>query len=285
MTGAPGRFRVDVMAADDVARAIDWAAAEGWNPGLHDAHTFRAADPGGFLVGRLDGVPIASISVVRYGATFAFLGLYIVAPAHRAQGYGLRLWRAGLARAAGRNVGLDGVLAQQANYRKSGFALAYRNIRYRGPGGSATPPDPRVEPLSARAVDEVVAYDRPFFPDDRTAFLRAWLAQPQGRGLAVVERGRLAGYGVVRPCRSGWKVGPLCADAPELAAALLAGLAAYVPRDAPMFLDVPEPNAAGVALAERRGMSVAFETARMYTGRAPDLPLSRLFGVTSFELG
>lgn len=278
-------FRVDVMAEADVALAVDWAAAEGWNPGLSDAACFRAADPGGFLVGRLDGVPVATISVVRYGTSFAFLGLYIVAPAQRGKGYGLRLWRAGLARAAGRTVGLDGVLAQQANYRKSGFALAYRNIRYQGRGGSTAPPDPRVEPLSARPVDEVIAYDRPFFPDDRTAFLRAWLAQPQARALAVVDRGRLAGYGVVRPCRSGWKVGPLFADAPDLAEALAGGLAAYVPADAPLFLDVPEPNAAALALAERRGMTVAFETARMYAGRAPDLPQHRLFGVTSFELG
>jgi hypothetical protein len=40
-----------------------------------------------------------------------------------------------------------------------------------------------------------------------------------------------------------------------------------------------------LALAERHGMVVAFETARMYTGKVPDLPLRRLFGVTTFELG
>jgi len=32
-------------------------------------------------------------------------------------------------------------------------------------------------------------------------------------------------------------------------------------------------------------MVVVFETARMYTGAAPQLPLRRLFGVTTFELG
>jgi len=32
-------------------------------------------------------------------------------------------------------------------------------------------------------------------------------------------------------------------------------------------------------------MKPVFETARMYTGAAPDLPLPKLFGVTSFELG
>ena len=32
---------------------IGWAADEGWNPGLHDADSFYATDPGGFLIGRL----------------------------------------------------------------------------------------------------------------------------------------------------------------------------------------------------------------------------------------
>ena len=37
-----------------------------------------------------------------------------------------------IAHAGTRVVGLDGVVAQQQNYRKSGFALAYANIRYGG---------------------------------------------------------------------------------------------------------------------------------------------------------
>jgi hypothetical protein len=41
----------------------------------------------------------------------------------------------------------------------------------------------------------------------------------------------------------------------------------------------------GFALASRNNMTAIFETARMYAGGSPDLPLRRLFGVTSFELG
>ena len=37
------------MSESDLATAIGWAAAEGWNPGLADAGPFRAEDPGGFL--------------------------------------------------------------------------------------------------------------------------------------------------------------------------------------------------------------------------------------------
>jgi hypothetical protein len=56
------QYEIQVMNRDQLALAGDWAAAEGWNPGLHDAERFLAADPGGFLIGLLDGQPIASIS-------------------------------------------------------------------------------------------------------------------------------------------------------------------------------------------------------------------------------
>lgn len=50
-------------------------------------------------------------------------------------------------------------------------------------------------------------------------------------------------------------------------------------------MDVPEVNRAAIMLAERHGMKKVFETARMYTKQAPALPLEKIFGVTSFELG
>jgi ribosomal protein S18 acetylase RimI-like enzyme len=278
-------LRIRTLGADEVHLAIEWAAAEGWNPGVHDATCFYAADHGGFLLGSLGDEPVATISVVKYGATFGFLGLYIVSNAFRGQGYGMQIWKAGLERLAGRNVGLDGVVAQQDNYRKSGFRLAYRNIRYQGTASAPASIDARIVPLSSVPVAETIAYDRAFFPDERAAFLRCWITQPDSTALGILRGRTLAGYGVVRRGRDGYKIGPLFADDAALAEALFGALQAYMPRDAVIYLDVPEANTAAVALAERHGMVVAFETARMYTGDAPQLPLRRLFGVTTFELG
>ncbi len=128
-------YQIRLMQRHELDTVLAWAAEEGWNPGLHDAHCFYSADPEGFLIGLLDGQPIASISVVRYGADYSFLGLYIVRPEHRGHGYGLRIWNAGLAQLGARAIGLDGVVAQQYNYRRSGFELAHRNIRFQGGGG------------------------------------------------------------------------------------------------------------------------------------------------------
>lgn len=279
-------YTIRTMTRQELDIAVDWAAAEGWNPGLHDADCFYAADPNGFLVGLFDDEPVAAISAVKYGESFGFIGFYLVKPEHRGKGYGMRIWNAALAYLGGRTIGLDGVLAQQDNYRKSGFALAYRNIRYCGTGGGDVPADSGIVPLSTVPFDEICAYDQAFFPDRRTPFLRRWLAQPQSTALGILDQnGNLAGYGMVRICRSGYKIGPLFADTPQLAERLFQALKAHTPASAPIFLDVPEVNAAALDLATRHGMTPAFETARMYTGKFPVLVLERLFGVTTFELG
>jgi len=273
-----------VMRPDEISTAVDWAAGEGWNPGLADAPCFAVADPQGFLIGELDGSPAATVSCVNYGASFAFLGFYIVREDLRGRGYGLRIWNAAIAHAGGRVIGLDGVVAQQQNYRKSGFELAYANVRYGGAVAAPDRPQADVVELSEVPLATVEACDAIVFPAPRTAFLRAWINAPGHVGCARVSDGRLAGFGVIRPCRQGYKIGPLVADDRATAGVVLSALVVKV-GGGHIFLDIPGINRDAIALAEDWGLAPVFETARMYTGAIPPLQLDRLFGVTTFELG
>lgn len=277
-------LQINTATRADLDLMVDWAAREGWNPGLADADCFYAADPAGFLVGRLGGEAIACISVVKYEPAFAFLGFYIVQPERRGQGHGFALWQNGMARLAARVVGLDGVIAQQENYKKSGFVLAHRNIRFGGALGCEQPRDARIATIDAGLLDAVIAYDRSFFPAARDAFLRCWLRPERRAGRVLIEDGTVRGYGVIRPCRRGFKIGPLFADSDETADVLFRALAATA-EGAEVFLDCPEPNRSATGLAARYRLSPVFETARMYRGAAPELPLERIYGVTTFELG
>jgi hypothetical protein len=280
------------MRPDEISIAVDWAAAEGWNPGLADDACFATVDPQGFLVGEIEGETAATVSCVNYSASFAFLGFYIVRADLRGRGYGLRIWNAAIAHAGARVIGLDGVAAQQQNYRKSGFELAYANIRY---GGTiAAPEAPRAQvkaqvnaqviALNEIPLAHVEAYDATLFPAPRPAFLRAWIGAPGHVGRAVMRDGRLAGWGVIRPSRKGRKIGPLVADDRAAAEVVLSALLAGA-GSGEIFLDVPGINHDAVALAQDMGLAPVFETARMYTGAIPPLRLERIFGVTSFELG
>lgn len=278
-------FDIGVASAADVARMADWAGDEGWNPGNTDALAFHAADPGAFLIGRLDSEPVACISVTRYGPGFGFLGFYIARPAVRGKGYGIRVWDTGMARLTGRNVGLDGVVAQQHNYRKSGFRAAWNNIRHEGVPPMVAPPA-GVTLVDARTIpfDRLAAYDRRFFPEARDHFLAPWIALPERAGLVAIMDGELQGLGVIRTCRAASRIGPLYAASAEIAAALVGALAVKAGAQA-VAIDIPDRNRPAVELAERMGLKPAFETARMYTGPDPAVDYAGLFGVTSLELG
>lgn len=287
-------IEIRTMSRAELDIAIGWAADEGWNPGLTDADCFHASDPEGFLMAFKDGRPVASISVVAYGADYGFLGFYICDPEVRGQGLGYRLWQAGLGRLDGRSIGLDGVVDQQANYRKEGFVLAHRNVRYGGVVACTPPADPRLLAIGPDQVAAILAYDRPLFLAPRKAFLRCWLrAGESRRGFVLMDESGVTGYGVLRRCREGHKIGPLFADSPEDADLLFRALAAGATQDAQntgsgtaqVYLDPPEPNREAISLAERYGLQPVFETARMYRGSAPALPLQRIFGITTFELG
>ncbi|KQT65936.1 MULTISPECIES: GNAT family N-acetyltransferase [unclassified Aureimonas] len=279
-------FEIRVMTAAEVALAIDWAAAEGWNPGLSDADLFHRADPEGFFVALEAGEPVGAVSLVRPTADFAFLGLYMVRPDRRGQGIGSRLWNAALEARAARTVGLDGVVERQADYRRSGFALVHRNIRYSGIASVLDGPVAgvrTVEPGDMAALDRI---DTACFGAARPAFLRSWLTAPGHVALlSEGEDGQPTGFGVLRPCRTGFKIAPLFAETPEAAGRLLAALVAKAGIGEVVMIDLPEPNVAARALAEAAGLSPVFETARMYRGPAPALPLDWIFGLTSFELG
>jgi Acetyltransferase (GNAT) domain/Acetyltransferase (GNAT) family len=223
-----------------------------------------------------------SISAANYDEQFAFLGFYIVRPDLRGKGFGLRIWQAAIAHAGARAIGLDGVVAQQANYRKSGFDLAYNNIRF---GGEVAGFGPSCEtvPLSELPLEWIERDDASVFPASRRSFLRAWVAAPGHLGRALLRNGTLVGWGVIRPCRHGRKIGPLVADDRSAAEVIFAALVG--PQGGEVFLDVPEPNHNAIGLARAYGLAPVFETARMYSGPIRPLALERLFGVTTFELG
>ncbi|MER7314571.1 MULTISPECIES: GNAT family N-acetyltransferase [Streptomyces] len=279
-------FEITTASADDITMLGDWAHDEGWNPGLDDGHAFFGADPHGFLIGRLDGEPVTSVSVVRYGGSFGFLGFYLTRPSLRGRGYGLRTWQAGTARLAGRVVGLDGVPAQQDNYRRSGFRRAWGNARYEGVVPAGITPPAGVTLTDARALPFVrlAAYDRRFFPEPRDSFLAPWITAPRRTALAALQDGEVAGFAVLRACREASRIGPVHADSPEVAATLVSALASKTP-DVPVAIDVPDVNPAAVRLAEQLGLTPSFDTARMYTGPVPEFDRAGVFGITSLELG
>lgn len=267
---------------------VSWAEAEGWNPGPNDAAVYWATDPDGYYGYFHDGELIAGGSVVAYGDEFGFMGFFIVKPEHRALGIGRKLWyqRRDMLKSRlrkGATIGMDGVVDMQPFYNKGGFEIAYKDYRYERAGESFTVHD-CIAQIEENDTSELLEYDKKCFGFARPQFIIPWLKMPDNRTFKYVENGELRGFAIVRKANSGYKVCPLFADTELIAEELYKACLNSVAGD-PLYLDVPTTNEAAMRLAKKYNATYVFECARMYLGAPPNTDISKVFGITTFELG
>lgn len=284
----PAGYSLGAMTLEEAHQLGDWAAAEGWNPGLHDIRIAWACDPDAFVALREEARLAGGGTIFRHSPAFGFMGLFIMREDLRRRGLGTVLWQWRRDQLRGRlapgaTIGMDGVLEMVPFYARGGFEFAHRSTRFQGaaPNGHRDRDAVALETLDWRTVLE---FDRRHFPATRERFLRQWLLQPGAKGEALVSDGQVRALGLARPCRQGHKLGPVFAETPLLAERLLGSLAVGL-DGGQIQLDVPDTNAAGITLARQFGLAPVFACARLYLGPPPDMASARIFGLTSFEFG
>ena len=269
------------MSLEELRTVLDWAADEGWNPGLDDAEAFHAADPEGFFIALDGGAPVAAISVVNHSDVFAFLGLYLCRPDYRGRGIGFRLWQTAIAHAGDRTIGLDGVPDQQENYARSGFVHAGGTTRYSGRVSG------QVERMMRGAKrDEIpglVSLEAAASGHQKPAYLTPWFKGGDTRATYVLgDKNLTRGFATIRRCRAGAKIGPLISDDPDIAERMIRHLAAEFCPD--IMIDIPSSSASLDSLCQSLGLEPGFQTARMYRGTMLQ-PGSPVYAVATLELG
>jgi ribosomal-protein-alanine N-acetyltransferase len=281
----------------DIPTVAGWARREGFAPGAGDVAIYRQTDRQGLWVGWLGDEAVGCIAGVRYNASYGFIGLFLVVPDQRGRGYGVQLWKQALAHLANVPcVGLEAAPDRIDDYAGWGFAPASPTTRWQrlGAGDHLAPQAAAPEApwclLEGGAIpaDAVQRFDAEREPSPRPHFLRQWLRHPAGTVLALVDRaGACHGFGRVRPCLladgDGWRVGPLVADSPAAARALLEGLLQRHPGT--VLIDAPGANAAAAPLLASLGFTPASRTLRMYRGVPPAVSLADVYGLACLELG
>ncbi len=278
-------FSIRRMNRNELDIAMDWATFEGWNPGKHDAECFYEADPNGFFMGLLDGEPVAMVSAVPYGETYGFMGFYIVKPQYRNTGFGMKMWDSGMKYLGARTIGLDSVRPDLVSLQKPEFTPSWLNFRFKWIKNRQFRRDSSIVNLVETPLGQLAEYDQTVFGFAREDFLKSWINRPGTTALGMMLNGEFAGYGVIRECREGYKIGPLFAENKTVAKSIFDALTRDVQTGAPIFLDAPQVNTEAVSIADELDMLEVFRTTRMYNGLAPNLPLEKWFGLTSFELG
>lgn len=265
----------------EISDILDWAAAEGWNPGLDDAAPFFDADPAGFFVAVDGEQPVAAISVVNHSDEYAFLGLYIVLPQMRGKGIGHSLWKHAIEHAGARTIGLDGVPEQQGNYASSGFEHAGGTTRYTG--SIFANKSHAVRSVVSREISSLIDWEAEVSGAKKTRYLSGWFS-PSPRRVTLVDEGLegISGFCTVRRCKAGAKIGPLVADNPDSAERLIKHAATVFGAD--ITIDVPDTSDVLSGLCQGFGLEPGFQTARMYRGQKP-VGKDAIFAVTTLELG
>jgi GNAT superfamily N-acetyltransferase len=313
-------YDIHPLNKEQVTALVQWAGREGWNPGLNDHELIWNADPEGFLGLSVDGQWVAGGAVVRHNPSFGFMGLFIVEPKHRSQGLGRKLWYARRDHLLSRlqpdaTIGLDAVDAMVGFYAQGGFEPFTRHRRFQW--------EPKLPPVNQLHSNDIHSNDihsndihsndlhsglatsisiRPYqqsdfhsvhdmdtrcFPGERTQVLLPWIKQPNAYTLVATDRNQpdpLLGWGTIRPCLVGWKIGPLQAESLDVAESLIHALAKKSQATS-IMIDVPDNNPSMTELCRNHQMQEIFGCVRMYLGPPPTLQTENLYAILSLEIG
>jgi GNAT superfamily N-acetyltransferase len=256
----------DLPAIARMRHAVGWDALDWALRAALDSPTGRFV-----VVEDEEGAPIASGSAMAYGP-LGFVGNMVVADPHRRQGLGSAVLAAVVEhlRAAGCvRIELYATPDGRRLYARHGFTLVEPSLFAQVPRDAVPSTGTRmVGDAGIDALDELVAYDAARFGGDRRELLARMLSDP-ARPVRVARRaGAIAGYEWVRP--DGERVGPLVADAPEIAADLLADAFAIMPAAEHARLNLPGGNRPGAEWLASRGVHLEAWDGRM--GIGPPIP-------------
>jgi GNAT superfamily N-acetyltransferase len=287
--------QVKTLSLDALKSLMAWPTQEQWNPGCHDADFFYRADSTGFHALYLNQAPVATLSIVKYTESYAFLGLYIVTPAQRGKGYGKDLWDACLAACPPQQaIGLNAVLNQIPQYEKSGFVACHTNTRWTAPLNTLIDHSVLTRGGWTHTFDLEALCELDYLCNGtrRPAFWRYALAHRHAFSLSMRSGQILKAFGMLIPCVSGVKIAPLYADSADDAHQLITELCRQAClRDptlrtshATLQLDVPDINCKATDMVKQLGFAPVFQTMRMVRGTPPDCAFDRIFALNSLEI-
>lgn len=252
------------LAEKDLAAAVDLSVTAGWNQTVADWSRLLKFQPDGCFVAEHGGRIVGTVTTTRYGNALAWIGMMLVHPDVRRQGIATRLLETAidfLHTQQVRCIKLDATPSGRPVYERLGFRTEWSFHRWQARRGE------HHQPAASRSGRDRIA-DRwaELAPIDRAAFgvdRSDWVQRLAADCWLYVTHN---GYGMRRPGRLAQYIGPVIADNPQSAAEIIDRLLAELVSDATVFWDVPQPNAAAVAMAERFGFEPVRDLQRMRFG-------------------
>ncbi|MEO5818917.1 MAG: GNAT family N-acetyltransferase [Vicinamibacteraceae bacterium] len=273
------------MTPADIAAGLALCRASGWNQTEQDWRFFLTEAPHGALVAEEAGRVIGTVATLPYGS-FTWISMVLVDPVARGRQVGTTLLQRGLDLVgADATARLDATPAGEVIYRTIGFASEYRLARW---FLDVTPPVARrsaAQPLAVADWPAIRQMDQRAFGAPRRALLRR-LAAEAPEYARVIRRGSdVQGYVFGRHGHTRDHLGPLVADGPDTAAALLDSILTEHPHRR-FYLDVPDDRREWRDVLSGLGFAIERPFLRMHRGplEAPGEP-SAIYAIAGPEFG
>lgn len=254
------------MTPDDIAAGLTLCRASHWNQTEQDWRFFLTTAPRGAIVAEEDGRVIGTVATCPYGS-FTWISMVLVDPAARGRHVGTTLLQRGLElTGADATARLDATPAGEAIYRKLGFSGEYRLARW----FLDLEPPPIVRRSSARPLARadwpaIREMDQRVFGASRVGLLQR-LADEAPEYARVLSRGSsVQGYLLGRHGHNREHLGPLVADRPDTATALLESVLAER-HNCRFYLDVPDDRQEWRDVLSKMGFAIERPFLRMHRG-------------------
>ncbi|WP_439364806.1 GNAT family N-acetyltransferase [Bradyrhizobium sp. DASA03005] len=268
--------RAHLEGALKLSQEMSWPyRIEDWDVALQLGH--------GFVLQR-EGTVIGTAAWWPYGETHASAGMIIVAKAAQGRGYGARLMDALLASARPRTIALNSTAEGITLYRRRGFLPTGIIHQHQGiPRQShETPRSGLLRPMAASEFEAIARLDRTASGLERRQLLNRLF--DSGDGYVLLRDGILCGYAISRLFGRGYVIGPVVAESPTDARALIEFAIA---RLGPVFvrIDTPASSQLGEWL-ESIGLQQVSDATTMVLGTpAAWTGPARMFGLANQSFG
>jgi GNAT superfamily N-acetyltransferase len=257
------------MESADIPSGLSLCRSAGWNQLSRDWEIFLIHDPqGNSVCVNENGNVVGTVTTIRYGNHFAWIGMVLVDPAHQRKGIGLGLLEESLQVLKNENcVKLDATPAGRQVYVKLGFEDEYGLSRMSASSFNTQQliSSPTATALTSENIESVSTLDMQVFGADRMTLLSWMLDGAPELAFKVGEGDQLKGYCFGRHGYRFTHIGPVVATTAEVAKNLVS-VALKQCENKPVILDVPHHDQSWRGWLESVGFSELRPFIRMYSG-------------------
>lgn len=284
---AASDFEIDLLRPDEIGGANALVAEAGWNQVEADWRIFL--DFGTVFAIRDKERVIATAATLPYSGRFGWISMVLISGEYRRRGLATRLMERCIESLTSAGVVpiLDATPAGRTVYLGLGFqnSWPFQRMLLKEPTKEIQKFEKSaLQPVTDENWKLVCAYDARLFGADRSQVLSRLRGRlPEAEAIAI-ENGKVVGFLLGRTGRRASQIGPLVADRPEIAEALLSHAVRSV--SGPVYIDVMDDKLSLIERLKASGFVHERPYTRMLLGRQEsfqDLP--HTFAVAGPELG